>query len=56
MKVRLMYKDLDFDIKQSLPSNEQVLLNDLELATLFDAMAANDNFLYEVAKYRYYQV
>ncbi len=26
MKVRLMYKDLDFDIKQSLPSNEQDLL------------------------------
>ncbi len=50
MKVRLMYKDLDFDIKQSLPSNEQDLLDDLELATLFDAMAANDNFLYEVAK------
>lgn len=34
MKVRLMYKDLDFDIKQSLPSNEQDLLDDLELATL----------------------
>ena len=50
MKAFLMYKDLDFDLQRKLPSNEQGLIQDLELNTLFDAMALNDKFLFEVAK------
>lgn len=50
MKVFLMYKDRDFDIKQKLPLNEQCLVQDLELNTLFNAMSLNDNFLFEIAK------
>ena len=45
-----MYKDMDFDINQKLPSNEQALIQDLELNTLFDSMAEGDEFIFEVAK------
>jgi hypothetical protein len=50
MKVFLMFKGRDFDLKQELPSNEQALVQDLELGTLFDAMALHDKFLLEVAR------
>jgi DNA mismatch repair ATPase MutS len=50
MKAFLMYKDQDFDIKRKLPSNELALTQDLELATLFNAMALDDRFLLEVAQ------
>lgn len=50
MKVYLMYKDKDFDIQQKLPFNEQDLIQDLELDTLFNNMALGDKFLYEIAK------
>ncbi|SHM58206.1 MutS domain V [Caldanaerovirga acetigignens] len=50
MKVYLMFKDRNFDLQQKLPKNEQVLLQDLELETLFDAMALGDNFIFEVAR------
>ena len=50
MKVHLMFKDRDFDIQQKLPPNEQTLTQDLELNTLFNAMACGDEFLFEVAK------
>jgi DNA mismatch repair ATPase MutS len=50
MKVFLMYPDRDFDPKQKLPPNEAVLTQDLELNTLFDAMARGDEFLFETAK------
>lgn len=50
MKAFLMYKDRDFDLQQKLPSNEQVLTQDLELNTLFNGMALGDKFLFEVAK------
>ena len=50
MKVFLMYKDHDFDLQRELPSNEQALTQDLELETLFDAMALDDEFLFEVAR------
>ncbi|MGD0275172.1 MAG: DNA mismatch repair protein MutS [Syntrophales bacterium] len=50
MKAFLMYKDHDFDLQQELPSNEQALTQDLELNTLFNAMALGDKFLSEVAK------
>ncbi|MCR4429599.1 MAG: hypothetical protein NUV45_01110 [Tepidanaerobacteraceae bacterium] len=50
MKVFLMYKDRDFDMQQNLPWNEQILTQDLELDTLFYAMASDDKFLFEVVK------
>ena len=50
MKAFLMYKDGDFDLKGKLPSNEQALIQDLELNTLFNAMAQGDTFLLAVAK------
>jgi hypothetical protein len=50
MKAFLMYKDQDFDLERPLPSNEGALVQDLELATLFNAMALGDKFLFEVAK------
>ncbi len=50
MKVFLMYPDQDFNLKQSLPPNEASLTQDLELNTIFAAMALGDEFLFEVAK------
>ncbi len=50
MKVFLMFKDHDFDLKKKLPPNEQLLTQDLELNTLFNAMALGDDFLFQVAK------
>ena len=50
MKAFLMYKDRDFDLGQKSPPNEQALIQDLELNTLFNAMALGDDFLFEVAK------
>jgi len=50
MKALLMHKDRDFDFQRNLPPNEQALTQDLELNTLFKAMAQGDQFLYEVAK------
>jgi DNA mismatch repair ATPase MutS len=50
MKAFLMYRDQDFDLQRKLPWNEQALSQDLELNTLFNAMALGDEFLYEVAK------
>jgi DNA mismatch repair ATPase MutS len=50
MKAFLLYKDQDFDITRKLPPNEQALTQDLELATLFNAMALKDAFLLEVAQ------
>jgi DNA mismatch repair ATPase MutS len=50
MKAFLMYKDQDFDLKRNLPPNEQALIQDLELNTLFNAMALGDTFLLGVAK------
>jgi hypothetical protein len=50
MKAFLMYRDHDFDLQQKFPPNEQALTQDLELNTLFTAMALGDKFLFEVAK------
>ena len=51
MKARLMYRDRDFDLQGKLPGNEAALRQDLELDTLFKAMALDDKFLYAVAKH-----
>ena len=45
MKAFLMHKDHDFDLQQKLPPNEQALTQDLELNTLFNALALGDKFL-----------
>jgi Mismatch repair ATPase (MutS family) len=50
MKAFLMYKDRDFHLEQAAPSHAQTLIQDLELNTLFGAMALHDEFLFEVAK------
>ena len=50
MKVFLMYKERDFDLQQELPWNEPALTRDLELDTLFIAMARGDYFLQDAAK------
>jgi len=50
MKAFLMHRDRDFDLQRPLPPNEQVLTQDLELNTLFNAMALGNHFLLEVAK------
>ena len=50
MKAHLMYKDRDFDLQKELPVNEEELIQDLELNTLFNAMALGDEFLLEVVK------
>jgi hypothetical protein len=50
MKAFLMHPDQDFDLQRELPPHQAVLTQDLELSTLFDAMAGGDQFLYEVAE------
>ncbi|MCP2239632.1 hypothetical protein PQ689_03825 [Thermoanaerobacterium thermosaccharolyticum] len=49
MKTFLLYKNRDFDMKQDLHWNEQMLVQDLGLNAVFDAMAQGDEFLYDVA-------
>jgi hypothetical protein len=50
MKAFLMHKDQDFSLQRKLPPNEQALTQDLELNTLFNAMAFGDEFLFDAAK------
>ena len=50
MKVHLMYRDQDLDLQQELPANQEALIQDLELGTLFRAMARGDSFVQQVAK------
>jgi hypothetical protein len=50
MKAFLMHPDQDFDLQQELPPHQAALTQDLELDTLFDAMAGGDKFLYELAE------
>jgi DNA mismatch repair ATPase MutS len=50
MNTFLLYKNQDFDLQRPLPWNERALTQDLELNTLFNAMALGDRFLFEVAR------
>jgi hypothetical protein len=50
MKAFLMFRDRDFDLKQPAPPNADALVQDLELQTLFAAMASDDQLIYDVAK------
>lgn len=49
MKAHLLYEDQDFDFTAPLPDNHRDLIQDLELTTLFDAMALGDKFLFDVS-------
>ncbi len=48
MKAHLMYRDSDFDMSRKPPPQSDALIQDLELTTLFAAMARNDKSLAEV--------
>jgi len=50
MKVFLMYKDKDLDPDPKLQPNEKSLIQDLELNTLFNAMANGNSDLFDVAR------
>ena len=50
MKAFLLYRDQDFDMQGKLPPQAQALTQDLELQTLWSAMALGDKFLLEVAQ------
>jgi len=50
MKAYLMYRDRDLDLEQPPPVNAEALKQDLELTTLFDAMARGDGYLRELVE------
>jgi hypothetical protein len=50
MKTHLLYRDRDFNWEQTLPSNHEALVQDLELETLFKAMGGTDEYLLEVVR------
>lgn len=50
MKALLMYRDRDFELQEKPVPNTEELIQDLELETLFGAMAAGDEFLFGVAR------
>ncbi len=50
MKVHLMYKDRDFDPDREMPWNGPDLVQDLQLETIFNAMANGDQFLHDIAR------
>lgn len=50
MKTHLMHRNRDFDLQGDVPSREPDLVQDLELDTLFQAMALGDPFLLDVAR------
>ncbi len=49
MKAHLLYPDRDFDFEAALPPAHDDLVQDLELVTVLDAMAAGDDFLFEIS-------
>jgi len=50
MRVFLMYKNKDFVLDETLPKNSEILMQDLEVKTLLDAMSCKDDFIYKVSK------
>jgi hypothetical protein len=49
VKAHLLFSDRDFDFGAELPANADDLIQDLELTTLLGAMAARDQFLFDVS-------
>ena len=50
MKAHLLYSDQDFDLERPLPWNQEALVRDLSLDTLFRSMARNDACVFDVSK------
>jgi DNA mismatch repair ATPase MutS len=50
MKVFLLFRDRDFDLQQQAPWNEEALIQDLELRTLFNVMASGDKYMLDVVR------
>ncbi|MBK8985070.1 MAG: DNA mismatch repair protein MutS [Chloroflexi bacterium] len=50
MKAFLMFPEQDFDWQRPLLPHHQPLIQDLELNTLFQAMAQDDDYIFEVSK------
>jgi hypothetical protein len=50
MKALLMHPDRDFDSKPAMSPHANELTRDLELTTLWVAMAGNDQFVFEIAR------
>lgn len=50
MKAHLLYRDRDFDLQAALPPGADAVAQDLAVSVLWDAMAAGDAFLREVAR------
>ena len=50
MKVHLLYRARDFDLGARLPPGHEDLIQDLELTTVLEAMAAGDKFLFAVSR------
>jgi hypothetical protein len=49
VKAHLLYRDQDFDVTAGLPPNSDDLIQDLELTTVLETMAAGDKFLYDIS-------
>lgn len=50
MKTHLLYRGRDFDWDGPLPAHHEALIQDLNLETIFGAMAGDDEYLHEVAR------
>ncbi len=50
MRVHLLHTDRDFDSELALPAGAEDLARDLELETVWQAMAQGDKLVYEVAR------
>lgn len=50
MNSRLMYRDRELDLAAKIPANAPDLIQDLELETIFKAMAGDDEFIYSIVK------
>jgi hypothetical protein len=50
LKAFLLYRNRDFDLERAPPPNESDLCRDLALDTLFQAIAAKDELVFEVAR------
>jgi len=50
VKAYLLHQQQDFDFGSELPPNHEDLIQDLELTTLLNAMAAGDKFLFDISR------
>jgi hypothetical protein len=50
MKVHLLHQAADFDVDAGLSPGHEDLTSDLELATLLEAMAGGDSFIFDVCR------